>query len=107
MSLEALAHDLLAPPYSYPVFGAGGGLLYVLRQHLKRYAVRPIEYVARPVFGAVSAFAITIALQLPNHFTSLFVGYFGIDAWDALAARFRIPALGKHEAEDGKEPPPK
>ena len=91
--------NAIHPPLSYVVFGALGGFLYVLRQHLRSNRVRRVEYLARPVFGAVAAFVITISLQLPNHFTSLFVGYFGVDAWDALASRFdgKLPFASKHE----------
>jgi hypothetical protein len=100
MDLAALI-DSIHPPLSYVVFGGAGGILYILRQKLKGYRVRPVEYLARPIFGATAAFCITVALKLPNHFTSLFVGYFGIDAWDALAARFdgKLPLASKHEPE--------
>lgn len=112
--------ESIPTPVSHVVFGAGGGLLYLLRQKVKAYRVRPVEFFARPIFGGVSAFVITELLQLPNHFTSLFVGYFGIDVWDAVAARFdgKLPFAGKHEAkaeskaepksdeDGGKGPPP-
>ena len=89
------------------VMGALGGLLYILRQHLKGYKVKPVEYLARPLFGAVSAAILTVMLNLPNHFNSLFVGYFGIDAWDAVMSRVegKIGSFFKHEPKQPPKPP--
>jgi hypothetical protein len=91
--------DQIHPPLSYVVFGALGGCLYILRQKLKGYKVRGAEYAARPAFGAVSAYVLTVSLHLPNHLTSLFSGYFGIDVFDAVASRFdaKMLAFAKHE----------
>ena len=101
MSLGDLVEPLAAglhPDVSHVLFGAVGGVLYVLRQMLKGYAVRPVEWLARPVFGGIAAWALTVALGLPNHLTSIFVGHFGIDIWDALATRFeaKLPLSFKH-----------
>lgn len=95
-------------PLSHFIFGALGGLLYLLRQMVKGYAVKLPEFAARPVFGAVSAYVITIVLGLPNHFTSLFVGYFGIDVFDAVASRFDVKALSfsKHAKPEPKPAKP-
>jgi len=85
----------------HAAIGGFGGLLYVLRQHLKAYNVRRLEYFARPVFGAASATLFNIALGFPNHnvLFCAFVGYFGVDVWDLAAERFqgRLPLAGKHE----------
>jgi hypothetical protein len=94
--------EFIQPPLSYVVFGAMGGLLYILRQHMKGYPVKPMEYLARPIFGATAAYVLTVALHLPNHLTSLVTGYFGIDVWDTVAERYMPKlALGKH----GPKPP--
>lgn len=99
---------LLQPPVSYVIFGGAGGVLYVLRQRLRGHEVRGIELLARPVFGAVAAFILTVTLGLPNHLTSLVAGYFGIDVWDVAAdivnRKFdrRLPMSFKH----APPPPP-
>lgn len=99
---------LIQPPLSYVVFGALGGFLYILRQSLMRHKVAPIEFIARPAFGAVAAYILTVSLHLPNHLTSLFSGYAGIDIFDAALSRFNLPAaLGflKHVPADPPAPP--
>lgn len=79
---------------SHFAFGAVGGLLYILRQKMKRYKVEPIEWLARPIFGGIAAYVLTVSLGLPNHVTSIFVGGFGVDAWDAISTRFEA-AFGR------------
>ncbi|MDQ1446908.1 MAG: hypothetical protein QOI20_3372 [Acidimicrobiaceae bacterium] len=95
----------IQPPLSYVVFGALGGLFYILRQKVMRHKIAPVEYLARPVFGAVSAYVLTVSLHLPNHLTSLFSGYFGIDVFDAIASRVNVKGLAflKHVPAD--QPP--
>ena len=104
MDYATLYLFLTTPPISHLTFGALGGLLYLLRQHLKGYKVRLVEYGARPIFGAVAAYVLTVTLGLPNHMTSLFAGYFGIDLWDAAASRMqgRLPFSSPHEKDDEK-----
>jgi hypothetical protein len=98
--------DLVAvAALSHAAYGAGGGVLYILRQLLKGYRVKPLEYVARPVFGAIAAHILTVVMHLPNHTTSLFVGYFGVDVWDALATRFEGKFAGFFKHEKPPEPP--
>lgn len=110
MSPETLWAALMAPPLSHLAFGSLGGVLYILRQHLMDYVVMPAEYVARPLFGAVVAYLLTVALGLPNHETSLFVGYFGVDIWDAMSVRSEASLATRlsfrHEKKPPKKPPP-
>lgn len=97
--------DTLPRWLSHMVFGAVGGLLYILRQHVRKYNVNKWEYAARPIFGAIAAWTLTVALGLPNHLTSLFVGYFGIDVWDAVSSRFEkeLPLAAEHVPRDELE----
>lgn len=78
--------DAMPPALSHLLFGAIGGLLYLLTLKRKNYVFESKwEYVARPVFGAISAYVLTEGFGIPNHITSIFVGYFGVDVWDALS----------------------
>lgn len=80
--------DWVHPSASIVLIGAFGGLLYLFRQWHRGYMIRRVEWFTRPVFGSIAAFVLTVALGLPNHLTSLFIGYAGIDLWDAFAAKF-------------------
>lgn len=93
MTPDALA-ALLASPLSHALFGLVGGFAYLARQALKGYAINRAEYLARPLLGALVAVLLTVTFQLPDHITSVLVGYFGVDLWDAIAARFD-PDLSK------------
>lgn len=103
MGLDTLIPVIIAflsatPWLSHMLFGAVGGIVYLLRQKTRSYVVKPIEWLARPVIGGIAAWVLTIALGLPNHLTSLFVGYFGIDVWDAVSSRFErmLPMAFEH-----------
>ncbi len=88
------------PPLSFVIFGALGGLLYCLRQKLRRHPVRPAEYLIRPVFGMVSAYVLVEHFGFPDHFNSLVLGYFGIDVFEAIVNRIDVKGLltfAKHE----------
>jgi hypothetical protein len=86
---------LTNPDVSHALFGAFGGVLYILRQLLKRNPVGWPDMWARPIFGGVSAVVLTVWLGLPNHMTSLFVGFFGVSIWDALADRVEPVLKGR------------
>lgn len=94
-------------PVLHVLIGGFGGLLYLLRQYLKGYVIKAREFYARPIFGAVSALLFNAALGFPEHNVAFctFVGYFGVDVWDALADKFKakLPLAGAHEK--APEPP--
>lgn len=103
-----MLHDLVrqmmqVPEISHFVFGLIGGIAYVLVQLTYGNQVKIVEYVSRPFLGGVLAILATITLGLPNHATSFFVGYFCIDALDALLAfgarkiGFKVPESMRNE----------
>lgn len=101
--LEQVSTLMEIPTVSHFVFGLIGGVAYVLVQLTYGNQVKPIEYVSRPFLGGVLAILLTIALGLPNHTTSFFVGYFCIDALDAVLALgsrkmgFKLPESMRNE----------
>lgn len=96
------------PTVSHFVFGLIGGVAYVLVQLTYGNQVKLVEYVSRPFLGGVLAILATITLGLPNHTTSFFVGYFCIDALDAVLALgsrkmgFKLPESMRNEPKARK-----
>lgn len=87
----------------HTLYGAAGGLLYLLRRLTRSYRIKPGEFIGRPIFGAVSSYLVNASMDFPHHpvVFCVFVGYFGVDVFEVIAQRVEAQL----ERQKLKKPP--